>query len=114
MRVIYEVNIRVAHPIYDEYVHWIKHHVKDMLKLDGFEKALIFSEDSEPSSNTAEQSIVVQYYLNSRQDLDHYFLHHAADMRKQTKDLFGEQFSVTRRILTLMDSIHCTKESIDE
>lgn len=97
MSIIYEVNIQVESEIYEDYLLWLKHHIDDMLQLDGFEKASIYASDK---PNFAE--IVVHYFLKSHQDLENYFKHHAEEMRIHAKELFGNQFLITRRILTML------------
>ncbi len=95
MSVLYEVNIKVADDIYDAYLDWLQLHVEHMLEIDGFEQSFIYTEEQT-------NEIIVHYFVSSRQKLEDYFNNHAQVMRQQAKELFGDQFSITRRILTML------------
>lgn len=94
---IYEVNIRVEKAIAHDYSVWLKWHVDEMLNFDGFLAAEVFVPVGEPSSEYDE--IVVHYRLKDRASLDNYLSRHAAAMRQQALDKFGDRLSIQRRTL---------------
>lgn len=101
MTVIYEVNLNVDSDIAPEFARWLVGHVNDMLALPGFLSAETAREERE-SAETVGWS--VRYHLESRQALETYFQHHAAQMRADGIKRFGQAFSASRRILVPADS----------
>lgn len=90
--VLYEVNIKVDSSIFQEYMSWLKLHLLEMLKIDGFKTARNFIDiDS--------NEVVVHYEIESEEKLENYFNKQAAAMRKGTIDKFGDKIAITRRVL---------------
>lgn len=96
--IIYEVTLSIEATIYQKFFHWLKLHVKEMLRFPGFLTAEIGMIEN-PESDY--HHLRVQYTLESRSQLEEYFTQHAANMREQGKQLFGEAFTATRRIINL-------------
>lgn len=96
--VIYEVNLKIANNIYNEYMKWLKNHVNEMIKFDGFKHVEIglVREETEKSH----KNVRVAYGIDSEKHLDTYFLQHAENMRADAVAKFGDQFSATRRVIT--------------
>lgn len=98
---VYEVNLFLQKNITSEYLPWLDRHMEEMLKYNGFKKAELFEVDSDDEFD----QFTVQYWVNSRESLDHYFEKYAETMRNEAKEKFGDQFTAHRRIYTLKDSI---------
>ncbi len=94
--VIYEVNLNIQATIMDKFITWLKHHMSDVLQLDGFIQATTFKEQNDDES----LQLCIHYQTKDMQSLQNYFDHHATAMRQEGIDLFGNQFSATRRVLT--------------
>jgi quinol monooxygenase YgiN len=97
--VIYEVNLTVQKSIGTEYLEWLREHIEQILKIDGFIGARLFEE---PQDTESELRFVVHYVLGNHEDLEHYFAHHAEAMRRDGLERFPGQFTATRRILESM------------
>ncbi|TNF65797.1 MAG: DUF4286 family protein [Gammaproteobacteria bacterium] len=107
--VIYEINLSVHQSIYDTYLTWLKPHVADMLNFDGFRRAQI---NEEIQTNSSEMCLItVRYAIDSWPYLEDYLENHAQSMRDQAVDLFGNKFSATRRIFTILDTISISKQT---
>jgi hypothetical protein len=99
MAIIYEVNLKVAQTIAQEYLSWLHDHIREMLQQGGFQAATIYEEIVNEATQCQEFSYIIQYTVASREALQHYFDHHAPAMRQQGLMRFGDQFTATRRIL---------------
>lgn len=95
--IIYEVSLAIDETIYAEYTTWLKEHIKDILQLPGFIRALILKEE-EPGNHAHLKNLTVQYQLNDRDALEHYFINFAPHMREQALNLFQNKFSIERKI----------------
>ncbi len=95
-QVIYEVNLHPDPSIETEFDGWLEHHVEEMLGLPGFVGATIHH-----SENPADQAPLrtVRYRLRDRAALDAYLNEHAARMRADGIEHFGDRFRASRRIL---------------
>lgn len=99
---IYEVNLEVDASKRDEFAGWLPGHVQRVLAKPGFLGAVIEIEE-----RPADQPPVfcVRYRLQNREALQTYFEKHAAAMRQEGIDRFGEHFRATRRILAATDEV---------
>lgn len=88
---IYEVNLSVDAAIKQDYLTWLKAHIKEMLDLPCFDRAFLFEDQ--------EGQWVVQYQAQSRQAIDDYLEKYAEKMRGDGTNRFAGQFQATRRIL---------------
>jgi len=103
MVVVYEVNIAAEKDIVEKYETWLKKHIKDMLKFEGFLSAELFTrkpEDEGLDKQDERKLFTMQYRLKDRKALDNYLTNHAPTMRQEGIQLFGNKFSATRRILS--------------
>lgn len=103
--VVYEVNVRVAPAIQAAYRAWLSEHVAEMLRLDGFVSASIFTDETGEVDEDGWARIVVHYVLTGRDALDRYLRDDAPRMRTDGTARFGDRFAATRRILAL-DAVH--------
>jgi quinol monooxygenase YgiN len=101
MAIIYEVNLKIAQTIAQEYLSWLYEHINEMLALEGFINAHLY-EEVERLGEKGDASYIVQYKVASLSALQHYLEHVAPKMRQEGVNRFAGQFSVTRRILKLL------------
>lgn len=95
---IYEVNLHVEAAIFDPFMAWLNPHVEAMLGMAGFIKAMVCLDEDTSQEG---RKIVVHYYLTSMEDYQHYLDCHAPRMRQDGLDRFGQQFTASRRLLTV-------------
>eukprot|EP01061_Rhynchopus_euleeides_P021787 TRINITY_DN35552_c0_g1_i1.p2 TRINITY_DN35552_c0_g1~~TRINITY_DN35552_c0_g1_i1.p2 ORF type:complete len:127 (+),score=59.23 TRINITY_DN35552_c0_g1_i1:26-382(+) len=102
---VYEVNLSINSDIAELYLSHLKKHVEDMLKIEGFENAVVTHRKhaDEMKEDDGKKLATVSYVVRDRQALETYFKDHAAEMRKEMMDLFPEkdgapQFTASRRI----------------
>lgn len=101
---IYEVNVTVDGDAAPRISAWLREHVREMLRLDGFEAAVWYDryddagtvpEDGEP---TEPRAWTVQYQVRDRDALRAYFDEHAETMRREGIEKFGDHIESHRRI----------------
>lgn len=100
---IYEINLKINIEIYPKYLEWLKNHIKEILAMPGFTKALLLTESE--TSNEELINITVQYYVDSEENLDNYLINHSQRMRADGLTKFPNKFTATRRILKVFDII---------
>ncbi|MEO1273007.1 MAG: DUF4286 family protein [Myxococcota bacterium] len=98
---IYEVNLTVQPSIADAMERWLTSHFNDMLAIDGFEQVTLYSRrpEDEGAPPDAQLRWTCHYRVRDRASLDRYLAKDAARMRQEGLDLFGGQFTASRRIL---------------
>ncbi len=104
--IFYEVNLIVNQMIKEAYVAWLSDHLQEMLQFDGFKKVSFSEEiflDAKvlPADNA---QFTVLYEIESYECLQNYLQNHAARMRQDGIDKFGDKFSATRRVFNLLRS----------
>lgn len=92
---IYEVNLTVAPEYAERYRRWLDGHIREIIGLPGFLGADLL----QPDDDTEGEKFVVHYRLASREALDRYLNEDAPRMRAEAVELFGDNFSATRRYL---------------
>ena len=99
--VVYEVTLDIQADIANEFDAWLTEHIKEMLSIAGFQSAQIYTgtDEHNPHTNNATTRRTVSYYLRSQEELESYFHTHAARMRQQGIDKFGDKFIASRRIV---------------
>ena len=99
--IIYEVNLNINREIYSEYKLWLMDHAKEMLQFPGFIQATLLKQEQD---NVSEQEkLTIQYQLESREDLEKYFIEFAPKMREEGIKRFKDKFSATRRVFKVQD-----------
>lgn len=111
MLTIYEVNLTVDAPQAPAFRTWLPEHVAAMLALDGFVAAR-WLERWEPSGHPVDSSSppagerrvewTVQYELLDRSALERYLRQHAAAMRAEAIERFGDSFRASRRVFDVV------------
>lgn len=94
--IVYEVNLNVDQDIAADYLLWLKHHMQEMLQHQGFVSAELYEVMDE---NPDQQKWCCHYLLKDQQSLDDYLQNHAASMRNDGIQRFGDRFSASRRIM---------------
>lgn len=99
--IIYEVNCLVDNNIADEFKAWLKQHVDEVLKADGFHSAevLNLTDDDYLTARPYSTGFSIRYQVSDQSALDHYLAHLAPALRQDGIDTFGNQFTAYRRIL---------------
>ncbi|VVC75700.1 hypothetical protein AQUSIP_09900 [Aquicella siphonis] len=95
--VIYEVNLSINNDIFQEYYEWLLPHIQQMLLFNGFIKSEIGMVENNEDDN--QNHLRVSYTVDSYDNLQHYFDHHASEMRAEAINRFGDKINVTRRII---------------
>ena len=95
--ICYEVNLNIDNEIYSEYMDWLENHVRDMLKLEAFNKADLWK--IEEPGETTNQAVIVRYYVDTMQQLDDYLKTQAEKMRSEATKLFSTKLQAQRRIM---------------
>lgn len=107
MTIIYEVNLKIQNDTAEDYLKWLRPHIDEILKLDGFVRADLFSRNPEDEGGEKDANHVyftVQYHLVSRQALDDYLKNHAPRMREDGLKRFGGKFTASRRVLQFVEA----------
>jgi quinol monooxygenase YgiN len=99
--VLYEVTLRVQRAIADDYRAWLDRHVREMLTLPGFLDARLSRQD-EPGADAGEVVFCCHYRLRDAAALADYLREHAARMRADGVARFGDRFSASRRVLSVL------------
>lgn len=95
MSIVYEVNLEVDSSISQAFESWLKDHIKQMLKIDGFLGAKLYCESRE----SAHSYWCVHYQVTSHSHLQAYFETQAMQMRQEGISRFGNLMKASRRIL---------------
>ena len=98
--IVYEVNLSINHSIYDEYKKWLKDHIDKMLTFQGFFKYHLYKVSFNDSNSI---KLSIHYYVDSLKDLEYYFTNHAEKMRLDGFKVFGDNFSASRRVLSILE-----------
>ena len=99
--ILYVVDLQVDAAVQDDYLRWLRGHVKEMTALPGFLGADIL-ERLEPASPAERRAYSVHYRLRDRAAFDAYLARHAARMRAQG-ERFGRQVGASRGLLQTLE-----------
>ncbi len=102
MALIYEVNLAVDPEIEQAFSRWLPGHVTRVLALPGFIDAVIEAEQRQDDQPSA---FCVRYRLESAEALEQYLKTHAATMRQEGIDQFGDRFRASRRVLDVVERV---------
>jgi quinol monooxygenase YgiN len=100
--IVYEVSIEVDRAAADAYADWLRDHVAQILRIDGFLQAQRHERCDLPA-DAPRRSFVIVYRVRDQAALDAYFADHAAALRADGERRFGGRFSASRRVLRLLD-----------
>ncbi len=94
--VIYEVNLDISPDVADDYVAWLRSHVKEIQKIPGILGADLFSVDGADDW----RCLSVRYRLVDKAALQNYLERHAPRLQSEGVERFGDKFRASRRVLT--------------
>jgi len=99
---VYEITHTLEREIVADFDVWLSEHAQEMLSVQGIRRANIFvASDTEDGSPRR----VSQYHFESDEELENYLNGAAATMRLSATKVFGERFSVSRRVLHHSDLV---------
>ena len=81
-------------------MEWLNNHISQMLVFRGFCK---YHLHEIVSDDLNQKKICVHYYVDSLKDLEYYFNNYAEGMRIDGLKLFSDNFSASRRILSILE-----------
>lgn len=96
--VLYEVSARVERGIAGDFLAWLPGHVERILALPGFVAAEVF-EVVETPPDAGHLLLCAHYRLRDGAALDAYLQEHAARMRAESAERFGDRVRASRRVL---------------
>lgn len=102
---IYEVNLVVDESIAPRYSTWLREHVRDLLKLDGFDAAAWFvrsdNADTMPDGDEPDgpRQWTIHYQVRDADALQAYFDNHADVFRRNRPETFEGHVTIDRRVL---------------
>lgn len=105
--VIYEVNVSVNNESFQDYYNWLLPHVQEMLEFKGFQQAEIGIVENQEDDN--KNHLRINFTIDTYENLQNYLDQHAANMRAETLKRFGDQYSITRRVI--LDTIMATAKA---
>ncbi|MBL8300042.1 MAG: DUF4286 family protein [Rhodanobacteraceae bacterium] len=100
--IVYEVSIEVDRASAAPYLDWLREHVAQILRIDGFVQAQLYERCDIPD-DAPRCGFVVTYQLRDQAALAAYLANHAAGLRADGERRFGGRFSATRRVLRELD-----------
>ena len=99
---IYNVTIKIAHSIHDEWLQWMKEvHIPEVMNTGCFEKFVfvrLLETDEEEGPTYA-----VQYYASSKAGYNRYIELYAPALRKAGMDKWGDRFIAFRTLMEVMN-----------
>ena len=97
---IYEVNCMIPQSRQDEFLAWLESHVKQLLRIDGFEDATISRLQEDDRLPETYVGFCVQYFLEDRSVFDRYITDYAPAMREDGANRFGSDLRIYRRLMS--------------
>lgn len=98
---VYEVSLSIDREVADAFDEWLAAHVREMLELPGFVRAVTYSAEDE---NPVRVRRVVQYFLEDEAALEAWLSGPAEAMRQEMLARFPERFTASRRALRHADT----------
>ncbi len=100
--VVYEVNLDIDATVRDDYLVWLRPHLRELCALPGFVDARLFEVD-QPAAGAGRVSLCARYTLRDAAALAAYLRDHAPRLRGEGEARFGGRFVASRRILRQLD-----------
>ncbi|MGH8191952.1 MAG: DUF4286 family protein [Rhodanobacteraceae bacterium] len=96
--IVYVVELEMDAALREEYLAWLREHVREMLALPGFVGAEIL-EPFDPPPPVGRFVVSAQYRLRDHSAWEGYLAEHAARMRQAGVARFGDRVRASRRLL---------------
>jgi Protein of unknown function (DUF3667)/Domain of unknown function (DUF4286) len=107
---VYEVSLSIDREAAAEFDAWLASHVREMLELPGFVRAVTFSaEDDDPGRVRR----ITQYFLEDDEALEAYLSGPAEAMRQEALLRFPDRFVASRRVLHHADTAEETSTPVE-
>ncbi len=107
---VYEVSLSIDREAAAEFDDWLAGHVREMLELPGFVRAVTFStEDGDPGRVRR----ITQYFLEDDEALEAYLSGPAEAMRQEALVRFPGRFDASRRVLHHADTAEETSTPVE-
>ncbi len=107
---VYEVTHTLDREIVAGFDVWLGEHAEEMLSVQGVCRAVIYAADDDDEGRPRRVS---HYHFESDEDLENYLQGPAATMRLSATNLFGERFSVSRRVLQQSGLVEDDAQSVE-
>ena len=99
---IYNVTVNVEESIHEAWLSWLKNkHIQEVLNTQKFQSARLVKVLVEEDMGGTTYS--VQYFTDSREKLDAYYLEDAPRLRKEGMRLFGDKMLAFRTELEVLE-----------
>lgn len=98
---VYNITMKVLPDIVQEWINWQKEeHIPDIMATGLFDSYKFFRllEQDETDGPT----YIVQYFISTRNNYEHYIKEHAPSLRKKAQEKWGDLFVAFR---TLMETV---------
>eukprot|EP00003_Mantamonas_plastica_P031970 TRINITY_DN84_c0_g1_i7.p1 TRINITY_DN84_c0_g1~~TRINITY_DN84_c0_g1_i7.p1 ORF type:complete len:121 (-),score=26.20 TRINITY_DN84_c0_g1_i7:338-700(-) len=105
--IIYEVNLFLDQEIETDYLEWLRPHMDEMLKIDGFLSATLtqvenLGEHPKDEENEGRVQYTALYVLKDREAFDSYVANQAKAMRGDAFKSFAGKFLARRKLFTIV------------
>jgi len=107
--IIYNVTINVDETIHQEWLVWIKQHIKQVLATELFLSAYLTKVLVDEALGGTTYS--VQFKAPSRVALETYYNEHAENLRLQAQNQFGDKILAFRTELEVIEEFNATHKS---
>lgn len=114
-RVIYECNFSVESAVVQEFVAYLRAHMKEIVGLDDgklFDRATLCVAENEGLHDSNRSHLCARYRARSRFRLQEYFDKAGDRLRKDMLEKWGGRFEVQRRILVIDSVIEAGAEGM--
>ena len=106
--IIYNVTINIDDSVRDAWLNWMKtKHIDDVLSTGLFHKAKMIKVLVEEEMGGTTYSI--QYFTDSKEKLENYYLNHAPRLREEGARMFGVKMLAFRTELEVLDEFFTRK-----
>jgi len=106
--IIYNVTINIDDSVHDKWMNWMKtKHIDDVLATGLFHKAKMIKVLVEEEMGGTTYSI--QYFTDSKEKLENYYLNHAPRLREEGARMFGDKMLAFRTELEVLDEFFTRK-----
>ena len=100
--IIYNVTINIEENIEEKWLLWMKaRHINDVLSTGLFLQARLIKVHTD--DQTTGVTYAVQYYTESKEDLEEYYQKHAPRLREEGLQMFGDKMLAFRTELEIIE-----------
>ena len=99
---IYNVTIKIAHDIHEDWLQWLKaEHIPEVVQTGCFTNALKLRLMEVDDSNGT--TYAVQYFASSKGLYNNYIENHAGEMRQKSFEKWGDNFIAFRSVMQVVN-----------